>query len=126
MPAAVKLSVSLSRVLLRHITVAFFMNILDAFTCRVEVKLKFRDEPLTLMREAVKGPRLKVAGGVSLAVYTSCSVMSGLRHSRELDPNTSQVNTTWSPGHVNCLVLLDVSSTLSTNVKKAPMSGLIT
>ena len=39
--------------------------------------------------------------------------MSGLRHSRELDPNTRQVNVTWSPGHVNCLSLFEVSSTLS-------------
>ena len=65
-----KLSVSLSEVLPRHITViSSFINILDAVTCRVEVKLASRVVPLTLMREAVNGFRLKVSGGVELAVY---------------------------------------------------------
>ena len=64
-----KLSVLLA-VLLRHITVAaFLINILDAVTCRVEVKLAFRGVPLTLMRETVNGPRIKIAGGVELAKY---------------------------------------------------------
>ena len=109
-----KLSVSLSGVLLRHITVAFLMNMLDAVTCSVEVKFASREVPLTLMREAVNEPRLKFRGGLSLVVYKICSVMSGLRHSRELDTNTRQVNITRSPGHVNCLVLSDVSSTFPT------------
>ena len=64
-----KLSVLLA-VVLRHMTVvASLMIILDAVTCRVEVKLAFRGVPLTLMRETVNGPRVKVLGGVELAVY---------------------------------------------------------
>ena len=64
-----KLSVLLA-VVLRHITVvSFLINILDAVTCRVEVKLEFRLVPLLSMREAVNGPRFKVTGGVVLAVY---------------------------------------------------------
>ena len=115
LPATVKLSVLLSRVLLRHITVvSVLMNALDAVTRSVEVKLAFRGVPLTLRREMVSGPRFKILGGVSVAKYEVGSVMSGLRHSRENDPNTRQVNVTRSPGHVNCLVLVDVSSTLST------------
>ena len=58
LPVTVKLSVLLA-VVLRHITVvAALMNILDAFTCRVEVKLAFRGVfiPLTLVRVAVNGP----------------------------------------------------------------------
>ena len=67
--ATVKLSVLLA-VVLRHITVvASLMNILDAVTRRVEVKLAFRGVPLTLMRETVNGPRIKVAGGIELAKY---------------------------------------------------------
>ena len=68
LPATVKLSVLLA-VKLRHITVESLMNILDAVTCRVEVKLEFRGVPLTLMSVAVNGPRFKVPGGVSLALY---------------------------------------------------------
>ena len=67
-----KLAVSLSGVLLRHITVvASLMNILDAFTWRVEVKLAFRGVPLTLVREAVNGPRFKMSGGLEIAVYNA-------------------------------------------------------
>ena len=90
LPAIVKLSVLLA-VVLRHITVvAALMNILDAFTCRVEVKLAFRGVfiPLTLVRVAVNGPRFKITEGVELTVYLIPSLMSGLCHSRELDPNT--------------------------------------
>ena len=106
----VKLSVSLSEAL-RHITlVAFLIIILDAFTCRVEVKLEFRGVPLLSVREAVKGLRTEMLEIGELAVYLF-GIMSGLRHSRELDPNTRQVNVTWSPGHVNLLSLLEVSST---------------
>ena len=43
--------------------------------------------------------------------------MSGLRHSRDKDPNTRQVNVTWSPEHVNWLSLFEVSSTFSTKRK---------
>ena len=117
LPATVKLSILLA-VLLRHITIlSFLKNILDAVTCRVEVKLAFRGVfmPLTLVRVALSGPRFKITEGIELAVYLISSVMSGLCHSRETDPNTRQVNVTSSPGHVNCLVLVDVSSTLSTN-----------
>ena len=65
-----KLSVSLSEAALRHVTVvSVLMIILDAFTCRVEVKLEFRGVPLTLRREIVNGPRLKGIRGVSAAVY---------------------------------------------------------
>ena len=110
-----KLSVLLSEALLRHITVlSFLMNILDAVTCRVEVKLEFRGEPLISMRVAVNGPRIKVCSGVSIDMYVAIRVISELRHSRTDDPNTRQVNITLSPGHVNCLSLLEVSSTLST------------
>ena len=112
-----KLSVLLA-LLLRHITVVSFLkNILDAVTCRVEVKLAFRGVfmPLTLVRVALNGPRFKITEGIELAVYLISSVMSRLCHSRELDPNTRQVNITWSPGHVNCLVFVDVSSTFTTN-----------
>ena len=64
-----KLSVSSSEVL-RHITVAVFLiEILDAFTWSVEVKLAFRVEPLTLTREAINGPRIKMSGGVETDVY---------------------------------------------------------
>ena len=71
LPATVKLSVLLA-VKLRHITVVeSLMNILDAITCRVEVKLEFRGVPLTLMSVAVNGPRFKVPGGVSLALYVT-------------------------------------------------------
>ena len=64
-----KLSVLLA-VVLRHITVvASLMIILDVVTCRVEVKLAFRGEPLTLMRETVNGSRFKIIGGVALATY---------------------------------------------------------
>ena len=66
------------------------------------------------MREILSGPRFKILGGVSVAKYEVVWVKTGLRHSRELDRNTRQVNVTASPGHVNCLVLVDVSSTLST------------
>ena len=109
-----KLSVLLA-VVLRHITVvASLMIILDAVTCRVEVKLEFRGLPLLSIREAVKGIRSK-SSKLELVVYAVCSVMSGLRHSREIDPNTRQVNITWSPGHVNCLSLFEVSTTFSTD-----------
>ena len=93
------------------------MIALDAVTCRVEVKLAFRVVPLTLMREIVNGTRFKILGGVSRALYEVGRVMSGLRHSREADPKTRQVYVTWSPGHVNCLSLFEVSSTLSSNEK---------
>lgn len=116
LPATVKLSVLLA-VVLRHIkVVAALMNVLDTVTCRVEVKLAFRGVfiPLTLMRVPVNGPRFKITEGVELTVYLIPSLMSGLCHSRELDPNTRQVNVTRSPGHVNCLSLFEVSSTFST------------
>ena len=104
-----KLSVLLV-VVLRHITVVSLLIIIcDAVTCSVEVKLL----PLTLMREAVNGFRSKVPGGMSPTTYEAVRVMSGLRHSRATDPNTRQVNVTWSPGHVNCLSLFEVSSTFS-------------
>ena len=65
-----KLSVSLSRVPLRHVTVvSVLVIVLDAVTCRVEVKLEFRMVPLTLMREILSGPRFKILGGVSVAKY---------------------------------------------------------
>ena len=113
-----KLSILLSIVLLRHITVVSFLRIiLDAVTCSMEVKLAFRGVPLTLMREAVNGPRSKVRGGVAPTIYAVDRVMSGLRHSRKVDTNTRQVNITWSPGHVNCLSLFEVSSTFSTKRK---------
>jgi len=113
-PATVKLSVSLSAVPLRQVTVvSVLVIVLDAVTRSVEVKLAFRVVPLTLMREIVSGPRFKILGGVSVAKYEVVWVKSGLRHSRELDRNTRQVNITRSSGHVNCLVLVDVSSTLS-------------
>ena len=70
LPATVKLSLSLSRVPLRHITVVSVMVIvLDAVTRRLEVKLAFRGVPLTLMREMVSGPRFKILGGTSVAKY---------------------------------------------------------
>ena len=89
------------------------MNILDAVTCSVEVKFI----PLTLMRVAVNGPRSKILGGVLPTKYAVGRVMSGLRHSRDKDPNTRQVNVTRSPEHVNWLSLFDVSSTFSTKTK---------
>ena len=111
-----KLSVSLSEALLRHITVAaFLMIILDAVTSRVELKSAFKLVPLTPVRVAVNGPLIKVSGGTSPAPYEVVRVMSGLRHSREIDLNTRQVKVTWSPGHVNRLALLEVSSTFSKN-----------
>ena len=68
LPAIVKLSVLLAA-LLRHVTVvASLMIILDAFTCRVEVKLAFRLLPLTLTRKAVKGCRFNTSGGVEAPV----------------------------------------------------------
>ena len=70
LPATVKLSVSLSRVPLRHITVvSVLVIVLDAVTRRVEVKFEFRVVPLTLMREIVSGPRFKILGGISVAKY---------------------------------------------------------
>ena len=63
---------------------------------------------------AVNEPRLKVAGGISVG-RNGIVVKSGLCHSRELDPNTRQVNVTWSSGHVNCLSLFEVSSTFSSD-----------
>ena len=57
-----------------------------------------------------------VPGGTDVAVYLigeSACAMTGLRHSREVDPYTLQVNITWSPGHVNLAFLLEVSFTLS-------------
>ena len=109
-----KLSVLLA-VVLRHITVvSFLMIILDTVTCRVEVKLEFRPALLISMRVAVNEPRLKVAGGVSVG-RNGIVVKSGLLHSRELDPNTRQVNVTWSSGHVNCLSLFEVSTTFSSD-----------
>ena len=114
LPAIVKLSVLLAAVL-RHITVvSLLMIILDAVTCKVEVKLEFRGLPLLSISEAVKGLRSK-SSELELVVYVICSVMSGLRHSRIIDPNTRQVNVTRSPGHVNCLSLFEVSSTFSTD-----------
>ena len=69
-PATVKLSVSLSAVPLRQVTVvSVLVIILDAVTCSVEVKLAFRVVPLTLLREIVSGPRFKILGGVSVAKY---------------------------------------------------------
>ena len=63
-----KLSVLLSRVPLRHITVvSVLMIVLDAVTRSVEVKLELRMVPLTLMREILSGPRFKILGGVSVA-----------------------------------------------------------
>ena len=70
-----KLSVSLA-VVLRHITaVASLMIILDAVTCRVEVMLALVKVPLvlTLMREAVNGPRSKLRGKLLDAIKRSCS-----------------------------------------------------
>ena len=65
-----KSSVTFFRVPLRHITVEeSLIIILDAVTCRVEVKLAFRGIPLTLMREMVSGPRVKILGGISVAKY---------------------------------------------------------
>ena len=120
--ATVKLSVSLSRVPLRQVTVVSVLVIaLDAVTFRVEVKLAFGLLPLTLMKEIVSGPRFMTFGGLSRALYEIGRVMSGLRHSRATDPNTRQVNVTRSPGHVNCLSLLEVSSTLSSNEKDSRM-----
>ena len=69
------------------------------------------------MREAVNGFRSKILGGVLPTKYAVGRVMSGLRHSRDKDPNTRQVNVTRSPGHVNCLSLFEVSSTFSTKRK---------
>ena len=113
-----KLSVSLSRVPLRHITVvSFLINVPDAVTCRVEVKLEFRLLPLLLVREAVNEVRFKVSGGVVLATNKIGRLSNELRHSRTDDPNTRQVNVTRSPGHVNRLSLFDVSSTFSNNEK---------
>ena len=115
LPATVKLSVSLAAVL-RHITaVSSLMIVLDAVTCRVEVMLALVKVPLvlTLMREAVNGPRSKLRGMLLDAKKEAVRVISGLRHSRENDPNTRQVKVTWSPGHVNLPCLLEVSSTLS-------------
>ena len=114
-PAIVKLSVSLA-VVLRHITVvSSLMIILDAVTCRVDVMLAFTKVPLVLilMREAVNGPRSKLCEKILDAMKEAVRVMSGLRHSKENDPNTRQVKVTRSPGHVNCLSLFEVSSTLS-------------
>ena len=83
----VKLSVLLA-VVLRHITVvSSLMIILDVVTCRVEVKLELRGEPFLSTREAVKGFRSK-SSTLEPVVYVVGSVMSGLRHSREIDPNT--------------------------------------
>ena len=65
-----KLSVLLA-VVLRHITVvASLMIILDAVTCRVEVKLAFKKVPLvlTLMREAVNGLRFMLRGKLLVAM----------------------------------------------------------
>ena len=70
------------------------------------------------MREMVNGPRIKVLGGVELAVYAVITVTSGLRHSRANDPNTRQVNVTRSPGHVSWLSLFEVSSTFSTDSRE--------
>ena len=65
-----KLSVSISAVPLRHVTVvSFLMNILDVVTWSVEVKLAFRVVPLTSMREIVSGPRFKILGGASNGKY---------------------------------------------------------
>ena len=118
LPATVKFSILLSIVLLRHITVvSFLMNILDAVTCSVEVKLAFRGVPLTLMRETVSGSRFKIIGGVASVTYEVVWVMSGQHHCRELDPSTRQVNITRSPGHVNCfLCLRSVPRSLQWNV----------
>ena len=113
-----KLSAPISRVPLRHITVvAFLINVSDAVTCRVEVKLEFRLLPLLSIREAVNEGRFKVIGGVVLAANKIGRLSNGLRHSRTDDPNTRHVNTTWSPGHVNRLSLFEVSSTFSNNEK---------
>ena len=69
-PATMKLSVTFFRVPLRHITVdESLMIILDAVTCRVEVKLAFRGIPLTLMREILSRPRFRILGGISVAKY---------------------------------------------------------
>ena len=74
-----KLSVLLA-VMLRHVTVvSSLIIILDAVTCRVEVKLVFALVPfvLTLMREAiVNRPRVKVLGGLSFGKYTADGVKS--------------------------------------------------
>ena len=89
-PAIVKLSVLLV-VVLRHITVfSSLMIILDAVTCSVEVMLALVKVPLvlTLMREAVNGLRSKLRGMLLDAKKEAVRVMSGLRHSKENDPNT--------------------------------------
>ena len=115
LPATVKLSVSLA-VVLRHVTVvSSLMIVLDAVTCRVEVMLALVKVPLvlTLMREAINGSRSKLRGRLLDAKKEAVRVMSGLRHSKENDPNTRQVKVTSSPGHVNLPCLLEVSSTLS-------------
>ena len=60
-----------------------------------------------------------VVGATDVVVYlieAACG-MRGLRHSSEADPNTSQVNVTRSPGHVNHPCLLEASSTLSAKRK---------
>ena len=89
-PATVKLSVLLA-VVLRHITVvSSLMIVRDAVTCRVEVMLALVKVPLvvTLMREAVNGPRSKLRGMLLDAKKEAVRVISGLRHSKENDPNT--------------------------------------
>ena len=70
LPATVKLSDSLFGVLLRQVTVvSSLIIILDAVTWSVEVKLEFKALPLTLMRVALNGAEMKIAGGVDLPVY---------------------------------------------------------
>ena len=85
-----KLSVLLA-VVLRHITVvSSLMIVLDAVTCRVEMMLALVRVSLvlTLVRETVNGPLSKLRERLLDAKKEAVRVMSGLRHSRENDPNT--------------------------------------
>jgi len=112
-PDSVNVIVSLSCVL-KHCTDT--SSVVFTVIVRVEVMLELLKMPSRLrdVRLASDKSRLTIRPGESItALYTIDCWKSVLSHSREIDPNTSQVIVIWSPSHVKFLSCKsDVSFTL--------------
>jgi len=114
--ATVKLDSSETHSWFRHITIVLFRaNVLEAFTCRMDVKFVMIPLPTMLVRVIMNG-RLGIDcwGEVKSKVI---GVVSGLSHWRDGDWTTWQVKVTSSPLQANRLPFsptVEVSTTLPT------------
>ena len=114
-----------------HSTVVWFLaKVLDAFTCKVDVKFVLRPIPAMLVRVAMKGG-LEVDTGTVKPDTNTIGVwrMSGLFHLRNIDLNTWQVKVTISPSQANCLPLssiVEVSTTSPVTKRKYISVWLLT